>query len=84
MTYLEGQIEVTKGYIAYWQAVIVSGGYRLRKIYHRLEEGGPEVPLTDDQLLADAQGTLMRHVQRLGELVELIAKEEKYQWMGPR
>jgi len=76
MTYLEGQIESRKAWIAYWQTVILSGAYKSKKIYHGF--GTPEeAEFTDEEKLQDALDTLKRHTELLAELIENLAKDEE-------
>ena len=66
MTYLEGQIEVRKAWILYWQTVILSGSYKNRKLFHGTS--GPE--FTEEEKVEESLKTMLRHVHQLSELVE--------------
>ncbi len=82
MNYLEGQIEVTKAHVAYWQTLILSGAYKTRAIYRR--ENGKDILLTEAELLKDATDCMNRHVQRLYELAENLPSGEKSTLSWPR
>ncbi len=84
MNYLEGQIEQTKAYVSYWQAMIVSGGYKNRKLYKPCGDN-PEYneckdkpgyrALTDEESLKEATDTMLRHCHKLGELIEHLSEK---------
>lgn len=60
------EVEVTKGFIAYWQASVISGDCKNRKITR-----GDGHVLTHDELVSDAMKTLETHCHRLGDLTDL-------------
>jgi hypothetical protein len=76
MTYLEGQIIQRQAYITLWSTRILSGAYKTRKIFRE------DTELSDEEKLADAMATLLRHVKILGELVEHLPGqgENKEKW----
>jgi len=71
--YLDGQMEVTKGYIAYFHARIVSGAYKER-VGHVFHGTLGENPFTEEEVLQDEIETMHRHIKRLKELID--AKEK--------
>lgn len=76
MTYLETQFYIRMMHAQRAQAEIVSGAYRLRKIYHGTVTGnGPE--LTDEEKLEDKVEELNRHIQLMDEIAGNIYKEQK-------
>jgi len=76
MTYLEGQIESRKAWIAYWQTVILSGAYKSRKVYHGFGTD-EELEFTEEEKLQDALDTLKRHTELLAELIEHLVEQNE-------
>lgn len=60
------EVEVTKGFITYWQASVISGHCKNRKITR-----GDGHVLTPDELVTDAMNTLETHCRRLCDLTDL-------------
>jgi len=80
--YAKYQFQVFQAYVMYWNAIIVSGGYKHRKYMigckkDLLHPDGWRTP-TDEEKLADALETMNRHIHHMSESAEVIgaAQEE--------
>jgi hypothetical protein len=70
MDYLEGQIEIEKAQVLYWNAMIVSGAYKYRALFHGTGETAKK--FTGKELLEDATRNMKNHVRRLQSLIDTI------------
>jgi len=75
MTYLEGQFEIEKAYVAYFQARIQSGAYKARVGHAWRGLSTEQTPLTLDEILDDELETMHRHIDRMNELLEAMLPE---------
>lgn len=71
MRYIEGQIALTQAHILRCHAEIVSGAYKQRQQFH----GTGNVPLSDEEKLADRMQVIGSHIHHLSELVERLAEK---------
>jgi hypothetical protein len=73
---IQAQIVSTQGYITYWNAMVVSGGYKQRKTtvgYGSNEDRTMKFrDMTDEEKLEDTLATLLRHVKRVWELTDAL------------
>jgi len=87
LEYAKRQFQLTQAQVTYWNAVVVSGGYRLHKTQRGRENTPEEIAagdhslhfrdLTDDEKLSSSLKTLQSHIQRLWELNDVIAELEE-------
>jgi hypothetical protein len=76
LRYCQRQIELFMLRAQWWLASATAGHYKQRKIAHgTVTEGGPE--FTDDEKLAAAMSTAMRHIELAAEFSEDLAEEER-------
>jgi len=72
MKYVEGQIHYLNALILKKHAVIVSGAYKNRKVYHGTEVN-PDKKLTDEELLQSELSAMQQQIQWLSETVECLS-----------
>ena len=75
MKYIEAQILLRMAYVLRHHALIVSGGYKLKKKSHgTITNNGPQ--FTEEELLADANDTMLRQVEILSETIDHFGKSK--------
>jgi hypothetical protein len=72
MTYLEGQFEIEKAYVAYFGARITSGGYKQRVGNVWMGDGRV---LTEEEILEDELQTMRSHIKIMGDLLNKMNEE---------
>lgn len=83
LTHIEGLMKQAELYSAYWNAMALTGAAQNRRI---LKGGSNGVPMTPEELTAEALETSLRHIQKFNELMderigaqkELFELERKY------
>ncbi len=76
LEYCKRQIQLSMLRAQWWMTSATSGHYKQRQIFHgTLTNNGPE--FTDEEKLADAMATAMRHIQNASEFSEALAAEEE-------
>lgn len=75
LEYRKRQVQLSMLRAQWWIASVNTGHYKQRKIYRgTLSHNGPE--LTDDEKLADAMATALRHIEIAAEFSESLGEEE--------
>ncbi len=83
LQFMQNQFICTQMWVMYWNAMIVSGGYKLTTRARGRKNTPEEIangdtglkfrPLTDEEKLEEALGTLQRQINHMHELNEAIA-----------
>lgn len=73
----KAQILAEHAYVMYFQTRIQSGAYKRRTAYRTKSVLGAivKVPFTEEELLEDELATMLRHINRMNELIEVIPTE---------
>lgn len=76
LEYCKRQIQLSMLRAQWWLASAQSGHYKQRQIFHGpITSDGPE--FTDEEKLADAMATALRHIEIAAEFSENLAEAEK-------
>lgn len=79
MKYIDAQFAMIQARITYWNALIVSGGYKTVTKTQRGRGANPDGtiiwgPMTDEEKLEHCLGVLQNHLDRLQEFTDAIGK----------
>lgn len=71
MEICKAQIAVEQAYVAYFQARIQSGSYKTRVVM-KGGYGDDKERMTKDELLDDELATMLRHIHRMNEIIDVM------------
>jgi len=67
IAFAEKQFLIHQSYATYWQAMATTGAAKHRQLFHAWE-----VPFTDEEKVAEALATSLRHLHHMAELNDTL------------